>query len=70
LLRAQVDSANDFAQRSLARLSNLDLELVRRSPRNDKTFTVGWCLAHALEHTSLHVGHIQVTRQLLEQKNE
>ena len=27
-------------------------------------------LAHALEHTALHLGHIQITRQLWEQRQE
>jgi ankyrin repeat protein len=29
---------------------------------------VAWCLAHALEHTALHLGHMQITRQLWEQR--
>ena len=44
-----------------------DLEATRVSPRDGRTFTVVWCLAHALEHTALHLGHIQVTRQLWDQ---
>jgi hypothetical protein len=34
------------------------------SPRPDQNFTVAWALSHALEHTALHTGHIQLTRQL------
>ena len=34
----------------------------------DHTFSVGWALAHALEHTAVHVGHMQIIRQLWEQK--
>jgi len=44
------------------------LKEIRVSPRDDRKFTVGWALAHALEHTALHLGHAQVTRQLWEQK--
>jgi uncharacterized damage-inducible protein DinB len=69
-LKAQLISADDYACESLARLSMADLEAVRLSPRNAKSFTVGWCLAHALEHTALHTGHIQLTRQLWRQKRE
>jgi hypothetical protein len=67
-LKARVVSADDFARQTLISLSMKDLEAIRRSPRNDKTFTAGWCLAHALEHTALHVGHLQLTRQLWDQR--
>jgi uncharacterized damage-inducible protein DinB len=63
-LRGMLASAEDFARKSLAGLSLNDLEAIRRSPRNDKTFSTGWCLAHAIEHSALHTGHIQITRQL------
>lgn len=45
-----------------------NLQEIRNSPRDDRKFTVGWALAHALEHTALHLGHAQVTRQLWEQR--
>ena len=45
-----------------------DLETIRISPRDGRRFTVAWSLAHALEHTAIHVGHIQITRQLWEQQ--
>jgi uncharacterized damage-inducible protein DinB len=63
-LKGMLASAEDFARKALAGLSLNDLEAVRRSPRNDKTFSTGWCLTHALEHSALHTGHIQITRQL------
>ncbi len=63
-LQTIVASADKFNREAMARLSLADLEAVRHSPRNSKTFNVGWCLMHALEHTSLHTGHVQLTRQL------
>ncbi|MGA2504164.1 MAG: DinB family protein [Anaerolineales bacterium] len=63
-LKARLVSADEFARESLASLSLKDLEAARHSPRNDKSFSAGWCLAHALEHSALHTGHIQITRQL------
>ncbi len=44
-----------------------DLEELRVSPHNGRQVTVAWCLAHALEHTALHLGHMEITRQLWEQ---
>ena len=45
------------------RLALDDLDAVRVSPRDGREFTVAWCLGHVLEHTALHTGHIQLTRQ-------
>ncbi len=45
-----------------------ELDEKRVSPRNGREITVGWALCHALKHTSLHLGHIQLTRQLWEQQ--
>ncbi len=67
-LRALIVSADTYARQALDRLSLLDLEAMRLSPRNGKEFTTGWCLIHALQHTALHCGHIQLTRQLWEQR--
>jgi uncharacterized damage-inducible protein DinB len=66
-LRTRLTEADEYAREALARFSLADLEEPRQSPRNDKTFRVGWCLTHALEHTAIHLGHIQLTRQLWEQ---
>ena len=44
-----------------------DLEELRVSPRNGRQATIAWCLAHALEHTALHLGHMEITKQLWEQ---
>ena len=41
---------------------------IRVDPRvfqpDEEEYTVGYCLLHALEHTALHAGQIQITRQL------
>jgi uncharacterized damage-inducible protein DinB len=55
----------DYIQRSLESLTLSDLEKPRLTPENRKV-SIGWCLAHALAHTAIHVGHMQLTRQLLE----
>ena len=67
-LKQRLAAADEYARQALMRFSPSDLEILKTSPRNDKTFRVGWCLAHALEHTALHVGHLQLTRQLWEQQ--
>jgi hypothetical protein len=32
------------------------------------SITVRWCILHQISHYALHLGHIQLTRQLWEQK--
>jgi uncharacterized damage-inducible protein DinB len=56
-----------FAQRVLGSLNLPELETKRISPRNGRESTVAWALCHALKHTALHLGQIQLTRQLWEQ---
>ncbi len=36
-----------------------------RARMQERSFTVRDCLLHAVEHSALHQGHIQLTRQLL-----
>ena len=48
---------------SLAELAEL-----KDLPNREGQFTVGWCLAHALEHTAVHTGHIEIMRQLWDQR--
>ncbi len=64
----KLDEIESYSQRALENISLLELEQKRISPRNGREVTVGWALGHALKHTALHAGHIQVTRQLWEQR--
>ncbi len=47
-----------------------DLPTEVESPlhKNRQVFSTGWALLHALEHLAVHVGHVQITRQLWDQK--
>jgi uncharacterized damage-inducible protein DinB len=67
-LNQRLTAADEYVRQALPRFTLADLETVRKSPRNEKAFSVGWCILHALEHSALHLGHIQLTRQLWEQK--
>ena len=55
-----------YAKRVLEEMDLQDLPALRLSPRDGRDFTAGWSLLHALEHTAIHTGHIQLTRQLWE----
>jgi uncharacterized damage-inducible protein DinB len=65
-LRAAMETGREvLAQLDLSRLSE-----TRAAGLDDKQHTVGWAILHALEHTALHTGHIQITCQLWEQRGK
>jgi len=68
VLTDRLDDNLMYVRCVLERLTLQDLETSRISPRNGCEVTVAWALAHALKHTALHVGHIQIMRQLWEQQ--
>jgi uncharacterized damage-inducible protein DinB len=43
-------------------LSSADLDGVREA--RDRTIPVRWCILHVIDHTALHLGHMQLTYQL------
>lgn len=63
---ASLESALDRAATSTRKtLSSLDpVELDGTREIHDRTFTVRWCILHAIEHSALHLGHMQLTRQM------
>ena len=63
-VRKRLDDSLAYARRILTKLTLQDLGASRISPRDGREFTVAWALLHALEHATLHLGHIQITRQL------
>jgi len=64
-LKEKIDAATAYAQSALATIKLDELALEKTSPRDGQPVTVGWALLHALEHTALHLGHIQITRQMV-----
>ncbi len=66
-LAALLTEALVYSRAVLEGLALEDLEAARTLGMEEPT-TVGWCLAHALEHTAQHLGHIQLTRQLWEHR--
>lgn len=66
-LEAHLQESLAYVGDVLANLGLGDLGTARISPRNDQEVTVAWALNHALKHTAIHLGHIQITRQLWEE---
>ncbi len=66
-LLARLDAALNLSRRVLAALTLDDLTHTRVHPDSGRTYTVAWSLLHALEHVALHVGHLEITRDVLEE---
>lgn len=64
-----LDDTLTYTHDALTRITPDMLDIVREAKRSlpglNNQFTVAWALWHALEHTGLHVGHAQITRQIL-----
>lgn len=67
VLKERLNNNLTYARNVLNKLALEDLEQTRISTSDGQTYTVGWALIHALEHATLHLGHIQITRQMWEQ---
>ena len=70
VLKKRLADNLEYAHNVLDKMSLQDLESARVSPNNEREYTVAWALLHALEHASLHLGQIQITRQLWEQLSQ
>ena len=68
VFRKRLADTLEYALNVLDRMSLQDLESMRVSPGDGREYTVAWALLHALEHATSHLGQIQITRQLWEQK--
>ena len=64
ILKSKLAASLQYAAQSLEKLTLGDLANPCISPRDGKGYRVAWALAHALEHTAIHTGHLQLTRQL------
>ena len=63
-LAEKVFTATAYARSALKSLDIESLEVEKIRLPDGRPVTVGWALLHALEHTAIHLGHIQITRQL------
>lgn len=68
VLKMRLADNLDYARNTLERMSLQDLEATRINTGNGRETTVAWALLHALEHATSHLGQIQITRQLWEQR--
>jgi uncharacterized damage-inducible protein DinB len=67
-LEQRLGSALTTCTTVLGSLHLAALDALRTSPRDGQVASVGWILMHILEHTAMHLGHIQLTGQLWKQR--
>ncbi|MGH8629266.1 MAG: DinB family protein [Burkholderiales bacterium] len=67
-LIARLDAALAHSRTMLEGLTLSELEALRPASGYGREVTVAWALAHALAHTAVHVGHMQIVRQLWDQR--
>ena len=68
MLVSSLQDSRAHTKEILGQLTTMDLDQKRTSPMDGGEVTVGWALAHALEHSALHVGHLQILRQWWDKK--
>ncbi len=61
-LIAKLDTAGEDTQPVLSSLTPVQLEETRKF--RERTVTIRWYILHVIEHYAMHVGHMQLTRQL------
>lgn len=66
-LHALISDAEEMVHRVLERCTMEDLTQKYYSVIHKDYFTGTFSLAHALEHTALHLGHLEIMRELWEQ---
>ena len=66
VLKKRLADNLEYALNVLDKMDIQDLE-TNRVTTSGREITVGWALLHALEHATLHLDQIQLTRQLWEQ---
>ena len=63
-LITKINLATQYAESALQKLNIEDIPLEKSQMQDGRPITVGWALLHALEHAAIHLGHIQITRQM------
>jgi uncharacterized damage-inducible protein DinB len=65
-LAGALDDSLELIRRGLEGVSIQRVEDKVVLPRGGEPVTVAWALAHVLQHTALHLGHMELTRQLID----
>ena len=67
-LKDRLDNGLAYVKRVFGGLTLEDLETTCVLPQDGREITKAWAICHVLEHVANHLGHVQITRQLWEQR--
>ena len=62
-LKQRINDLDAFEAAAFEKFRVRDLEAHKIAPRDGRNVTVAWALLHALEHTAVHIGHIEILTQ-------
>jgi len=63
-LMARLEATLAHSRNVLGQLTLSSLDEKRTGPRDQREVTVAWALLHALEHVAVHLGHMQLMRDM------
>jgi hypothetical protein len=67
-LKRRFAALEEYVRGALEHFNLAELAVSRSIPNRGEQVTTAYGLLHALEHTGIHLGHAQITRQLWEQR--
>ncbi len=67
-LKKRLTDLAAYEKSAFEQLQVAELGSPRVTPSDGRNTTVAWALNHALEHTAVHVGHIQILKQMWQLK--
>ena len=59
-----LDDSLAYIEKTIEKLTLDDLDTKISSAKHQQSFTISWSLLHALEHTASHMGHMQIMRDI------
>ena len=62
-LRKRITDLDAYEAKAFETLKVRDLDAWKVAPKDGRQITVGWALMHAMQHTAVHVGHIEILAQ-------
>ena len=69
-LKQRLADLDAYEANALETLKVRDLDTFKVSPRDGRSVTVAWALLHALDHTAVHIGHIEILTQQWKQRQQ
>jgi uncharacterized damage-inducible protein DinB len=67
-LRQRVVDLDEYEAKAFEDLRVRDLESFKVAPKDGRQVTVAWALLHAMQHTAVHIGHIEILTQQWRQR--